>query len=132
MSDKSKNSDELIRPFEKNVEETAKKLADKYQIVLTQEDGMWFGHGLEMPNVFGEGKTSNQCVKNTLEALRASIAVMLEAGQMPPMPANHGQRSEQVNIRLSAVEKAVIEAFARSKGYRGIADYMRAGALAFS
>ncbi|AQQ72521.1 hypothetical protein SMSP2_02907 [Limihaloglobus sulfuriphilus] len=132
MSDKLKNSENLTKPFDQDIEKTARQIADKYQIVLTHEDGMWFGRGLEMPTVFGEGSTPDECTENTIEALSSAAATMLEAGCTPPIPANIGKRSEQVNIRLTVEEKKVLETCAKSRGYRGLGDYMRAGALAFS
>ena len=35
------------------------------------------------------------------------------------------ERSEQMNIRLFAEEKALLEAAARKLGYRSISDYVR-------
>ena len=108
----------------------AKGLVGQYQIILDFEDGQWYGRGLELPNVFGEGRTPQQCVKNTREALTAAVASMIEVGQTPPAPAKQGARTKQVNIRLTPDEKALLEASAKSKGFRGISDLMRAAALA--
>ena len=128
MSNKSKNSD-LDRPSSPEVLKQARIIADRYQIVLEQEDDYWFGHGLEMPTVFGEGKTPQTCVKDTREALVASVAIMLEEGQRPPIPASEGKRTEQVNVRLTAEEKAVLTATSQARGFKGLGDYMRAAAL---
>jgi len=131
MSVKLKNSDKKMdRPFTREVITKAKVLACQYQIILDPEDGVWYGRGLELPNVFGGGRTEHQCVTNTREALTAAIATMTEAGQTPPAPAKQGVRSMQVNIRLTPEEKVLLEASAKSKGFRGISDLMRAAALA--
>ena len=110
----------------------ASKLAESYQIVMAHEDGRWFGHGLELPNVFGDGRTPAKCVAATREALTAAVATMLEAAQTPPVAARQGLRSEQVNVRLTAEERALLETAAKQKGFRGLSDFIRAGALAFT
>ena len=131
MSVKSKSSDKVLsKPFTREVITKAKTLACQYQIILDPEDGEWYGRGLELPNVFGQGRTEHQCVTNTREALTAAVATMIETGQTPPAPAKQGARTMQVNIRLTAEEKALLEASAKSKGFRGISDLMRAAALA--
>jgi hypothetical protein len=61
--------------------------------------------------------------------LLVGVASMLEAGLTPPVPARQNVRSEQVNLRLTPEEKAVLESRSRTKGFRGIADYVRAAAL---
>ncbi|MCK5114810.1 MAG: type II toxin-antitoxin system HicB family antitoxin [Phycisphaerae bacterium] len=104
-------------------------MASQYQIILDPEDGCWYGRGLELPNVFGQGRTEHQCVISTREALTVAVATMLEAGQTPPAPAKQGARTMQVNIRLTPEEKVLLEASAKSKGFRGISDLMRAAAL---
>src|SRR5438309_5828226 len=40
------------RPFAADVLEQAKSLVADYQIILTSEDGEWYGRGLELPHVF--------------------------------------------------------------------------------
>jgi predicted RNase H-like HicB family nuclease len=133
MCARSKSSEKYLRrPFEKTVARRAARLAGQYQIVLAFEDGEWFGHGLELPNVFGDGRTPDACVASTRQALALAVATMLEAGQRPPAPARSQVRTEQVNVRLTAEEKAVLESTARDRGFRGLSDFLRAGALAFT
>ena len=132
MSEKSKKlSKKLDRPFEKKTWARAEKIAAQYQVIIGHEDGRWYGHGLEMPLAFGGGSTAQKCVQDTRLALVESVATMLERNEVPPLPASEGKRTEQVNIRLTAEEKALLSASAKSKGYRGIGDYIRASALAF-
>lgn len=128
MSSKSKKLD---RPFDKKNLTKAKKIANQYEVIMSFEDGQWYGKGVEIPTAFGDGKTPNECIKNTKEAFIAAIAYLLETAQPVPLPASEGKRTEQVNIRLTAEEKAILSASAKSKGYRGIGDYIRASALAF-
>lgn len=58
------------------------------------------------------------------------VAVMLEAGQTPPLAACEEQRTQQINIRLTAEERLLIESAAKRRGYRGISDFVRTAALA--
>lgn len=107
----------------------ARKKAGEYQIVLTHEAGEWFGRGLELPHVLGDGATPDGCVAATREALTAAVAYLLERGRIPPTPASNGRRSQQVNVRLTAEEKALLEGVARKNGYQGLSDYIRATVL---
>jgi len=119
----------LSRPFAPGVLKQAKQIVGDYQIVLTSEDGEWYGRGLELPQVFGDGLTPAACIENTREALAATVAYMLEEGQTPPVPAKNGKRTTQVNVRLTAEEKAILEGSARRKGFQGLADFIRASVL---
>ena len=130
MSGKSKESAKAIdRPFSPEVLKQANKIADGYQVILNCEEGHWYGRGLEMPNVFGDGKTVNECMKDTREALCGAVAFMLEQGQRPPSPSQAGTRTAQVNVRLTAEEKALLESTAKRKGYSGLSDFIRAAAI---
>ena len=126
----SKKSEKLDRPFAKKFLDVAKKLVDKYEILLAEHDGEWYGRGLEMPGVFADGKTPDECIKNTREALLAAATHLLERGEPVPTPATTGKRTEQVNVRLTAEEKAILGATARSHGFRGTGDFIRSRALA--
>lgn len=128
MSSKSKKLDS---PFGKKILAKAQKIANQYELIIFIEDGHWYGKGIEMPTVFGDGKTPNECIENTRKAFVAAVAYLLETDQTVPLPASRGKRTEQVNVRLTAEEKAILSASAKSKGYRGIGDYIRASALAF-
>jgi uncharacterized protein (DUF1778 family) len=55
---------------------------------------------------------------------------MIESGQTPPAPASENKRTEQINVRLTPEEKLTLEEAARSKGYRGISDFVRSASLA--
>jgi predicted RNase H-like HicB family nuclease len=130
MCARSKSSDrDVTRPFDNAVIQQARALAERYQIVLAFEDGEWYGHAMEMPDVMADGKTPDECVAHTREALAAAVATMLEQGLVPPVAAQQGQRTEQVNIRLTVEEKAFLESTAKASGYRGISDFVRSSAL---
>ena len=59
----------------------------------------------------------------------ATVATMLEDGENPPSPARSGERTEQINVRLTAAEKALLENRSQAGGFRGVSDYVRAAAL---
>jgi predicted RNase H-like HicB family nuclease len=126
MSNKSKK---LKKPFNKDILATAKKIARKYEVIMSFENGEWYGRGLEMPNVFGDGKTPDECVRNTQDGLISAVAHLLERGDVVPAPASEHRRTEQVNIRLTVEEKAILGASAKSKGFQGLADFIRTKAL---
>ncbi len=126
MSNKSKK---LTKAFDNKILATAKKVAEKYKVIVAHEGGEWYGRGLEIPNVFGDGKTPDECLENTREALIATVAHLLERGEVIPAPASEGKRTEQVNIRLTSEEKAILIASARAKGFHSLADFFRAKAL---
>ncbi len=126
MSDKLAK---LNKEFDGKILTEARKIAEKYEIILTPEDGEWYGKGVEMPTVFADGKTPGECTENTIEAFTAAIAYLLEKGAIVPAPASEAKRTEQVNIRLTCEEKVILMSAARSQGYRGLADFIRAKAL---
>ena len=83
-----------------------------------------------MPTVFADGKTEARCLAATREALTAAIATMLASRQRPPTPAQQERREAQVNVRLTAEERLLLEETARRNHFRGLSDFMRAAALA--
>jgi predicted RNase H-like HicB family nuclease len=139
MSDKLKKSSvwktpakkALDRPFNPKVLRHARELANKYRILLEPDDELGFmGRAVEMPFVFGDGKTPDSCVEQTRHALIAAIATLLEMNQTPPLPAAENRRVAQINLRVTAEEKLLLEEAARRKGFRGVSDYVRSTSLA--
>ena len=82
-----------------------------------------------MPNVFADGKTAQACVAAIRKALEVATATMIEMGETPPAPASEVARQEQINVRVSAEEKLLMEEAARRKGFRGISDFVRTTTL---
>jgi hypothetical protein len=82
-----------------------------------------------MPYVFGDGSSPASCIASTRAALVAAVAYLLEQGRPVAPPARLGRRTLQVNVRLTAEEKALLEGTARRQGFEGLSDYMRAAAL---
>jgi len=137
MSDKLKNSFRktqkagLNRPFNHEVLARANAIVAKYTVLLQpNSDVGFFGRGLEFPYAMADGKTPDECMTNTREALVAVVATMLEHGKVPPAPASEENRTEQVNIRVTAEEKLLLENAARINGFRGISDFVRNASLA--
>jgi predicted RNase H-like HicB family nuclease len=122
--------DAIDRPFDPAILKRARQIADRYQVVVRYEDGKYYGRGLELPGAMDDGKTPDECVTNTREAMVAVVGYMLEEGQTPPLPASEGARTEQVNVRLTAEERLAMEQAAQRQGFRGLSDYVRAAALA--
>jgi predicted RNase H-like HicB family nuclease len=131
MSAKSRKSSARIdRPFDKAILRRARSIADRYQIILHFEDGLYYGRGLELPTAMNHGRTPDECVKATRDILTTAVAYLLESGQTAPAPATENKRSEQINVRLTPEERLLLEEAARSKGYRGISDFVRSASLA--
>jgi predicted RNase H-like HicB family nuclease len=127
---KSKNSSGKIdRPLDPALLDRAREIARHYRIVIRFEEGDYYGESLELPGVMNDGKTPSECVENTIDILTTAIATMLERGQIPPLPASDERRDEQVNVRLSKLEKLTFEEAARSRGFRGLSDFMRAATM---
>jgi predicted RNase H-like HicB family nuclease len=130
MSAKSKRSAKAVdRPVNAAVMAKAKAIVQEYQVILSCEDGHWYGRGLELPNIHGDGSTVNKCVEDTREAFCGWVAYLLEEGDRPPTPAREGTRTMQVNVRLTAEEKALLEVTAKRKGFSGLSDFVRAAAM---
>lgn len=118
----------LDRPFDPKIIERARAIVSRYRIVLEPHEKLgYIGSAIEMPNGFADGKTPEQCVAATREALTFAVATMIEMGKRPPV--DRGQRSMQVNIRLTAHEKLILEDAAARRGFRGISDFLRTAAL---
>jgi predicted RNase H-like HicB family nuclease len=138
MSKKSRNSSKinkvraetLTKPFDKSTLNKAKKIANSYSIVLNPSPRLGFiGTSIELPTVFTDSKTMEQCCKNTREALTITVATMIECGQRPPSPASEKRRNVQVNIRLTAEEKEKLTRNSRNFGFKGVSDFVRYAAL---
>jgi predicted RNase H-like HicB family nuclease len=106
---------------------SAEELAGQYRIVLEVHPKLGFvGSSVEMPTVFADGSTADRCVAATRHALSLAIATMMELGHAPPLPASLGKRDAQVNIRVAAHEKLLLQEAARRSGFTGISDFLRA------
>ena len=137
MSTNSKNSSKneakfkkLKKPFKESIVRKAKELVADYRIILERHDRLGFiGCSVELPNVFADAKTPEECYEATEEALMVAVATMIESGQRPPQPASAGRRTEQVNVRLTPEEKLLFSNAAMNLGFKGISDFIRNSAL---
>jgi predicted RNase H-like HicB family nuclease len=87
------------------------------------------GSSVELPTVFADAKTPEECYKAVQEALTVAVATMIECGQTPPQPVSARKRTEQVNVRLTAEEKMLLGNAASNFGFKGISDFLRNIAL---
>lgn len=118
----------IDRPFDAAVLSRARSVVADYRIILEPDETLgYLGSAIEMPMVFADGRTPDQCVKAVREALSVAVATMLEMGKRPPVA--RGQRTQQVNVRLSPDEKLALEEAASQMGFKGLSDYVRAAAL---
>jgi len=109
---------------------SAGELAAAYRLVLESHPKLGYvGSSVEMPTVFADGPTADACVAATRKALALAISTMMEEGMHPPLPASMGRRDAQVNIRVGAQEKFMLQEAARRSGFSGISDFLRALAL---
>lgn len=111
--------------------EEAGRFSDRYSEVLTpNEAGGFLARAIELPTAFANGDTREEALAGLRRAIRTIVAALLESGQEPPAPSGIERRVEQVNIRLTPRERLQLESAARKHGFRGLADYVRAAALA--
>jgi predicted RNase H-like HicB family nuclease len=118
------------RPFDPKILKRAAAIVAEYQLVMWQEDGAWYGRGVELPNVMNDGQTPDECAQAMRDILKMHVAVMLEDGLSPPPPASAKLRTEQVNLRVTAEEKLALETAATQGGFGGVSDFVRTTALA--
>jgi predicted RNase H-like HicB family nuclease len=111
-------------------EAQAANLAERYRITLWREEDGWYGRCVELPYCMGDGRTPKAAIESTKQAIVAGLSADLARGIPAPIPAREGIRSEQVNVRLSADERELIQANALRAGFKGLADYIRSTALA--
>jgi predicted RNase H-like HicB family nuclease len=121
----------LGRPFERRLLERAIEIARRYRIILeaSDDDCGYLGSSLEMPGVFADGKTPDECVAETREALTAAVAYLLEKGETPPAPADEQIRNKQINIRVTEAEQQRLREAAKARGFNDVSDYVRTTSL---
>ncbi len=122
--------DDVDRPFSRALLARARKVAKTYRLVIGPDDeGSYIGRVVELPGVFADGKTPNECLRATFLAIETTVATMLEAGEKPPSPASAARRTEQINIRLTPEEKLLLGEQTGRSGYSGLSEFVRAVAL---
>lgn len=78
----------------------------------------------------GFGATPGQCIYETQELMVSALARDIERKIAPPRPVSSNRRTEQINIRLSPIERKRLEIAAHAGGYHGVSDYVRDTVLA--
>jgi hypothetical protein len=124
-----KNASINDRPFAPQVLARAQRCAEEYGIILWREEGRFLGSSVELPQCLGIGPTPDLCLRATREIMVSAIATDLERGLEPPAPAAANRRSDQINIRVSPLERRRLEIAASAGGYHGISDYIRDAVL---
>lgn len=120
------------RPFAAKHLAAAKKALDAYEIILSHENGEWIATWMEHDSVIGAGATPQAAVEECRGCMEALLAYMAEEGQKFPPCAKEEVRTEQVNVRLSLREKAILDRLSKNRGFRGVADFLRSLALSES
>ncbi len=129
-SKRSKNSRKSpTRPVDPAVRRQARELAAKYQVIVRRDDelGGLSGRGVELPNALGFGETADEVIAEVRGNMEALVIHMIERGETPPLMGTP-QRTEQINLRLTRMERETIESLARAAG-QGVSDYIRAVAI---
>src|SRR3972149_362440 len=96
------------RRFDPKVLAHARSVVGDYRLVLEPDEELgYIGSSIELPTVFADAKTPDGCVKATREALTVAVATLLELGKRPP--SGRHQRTQQVNVRLTAGERLALD-----------------------
>lgn len=121
---------DLSREIDAKTLTRAQEIAHSYTVLLEPHERLGFmASALEFPTVWADGKTEAACLKKMRYALTGAVAFMLYSGEAPPQPASDDRRDQQINIRLTSEEKALLENLAKRRGFRGISDLVRTAAL---
>ena len=124
------NEAAIDRPFDQRVLQKARQIAGQYRVVIEPAGRAgYIGWSIEMPGAMGDGKTPAACIESTYKSVEFGVAVMLEAGQVPPAPSCKRRRNRQINVRVSAEEKIILDEAAQQRGFQGISDFLRSVAL---
>ena len=120
----------IERPFDVKVLQTARQIASQYRVVIEPAGRAgYIGWSIEMPGAMADGKTPAACIEATYQSVEVGVAAMLEAGQVPPTPSYKRRRNSQINVRVSAEEKIILDEAAQQRGFQGISDFLRSVAL---
>ena len=114
------------RPSEAALRKARKVIAGYTIEIQPDEDGTFVGWARELPTVFADGTTRVETARAIEFALETALAAMIEEGVTPPTSRGEGKRTEQVNIRLTQHEKQVLARESSRRGFRGVADLIRA------
>lgn len=126
---KTSTKESLDQPFSATVWRRATEVAGKYGMLVGASDNRFFAKCVEMPGIVVFGKTAEDAIEALHEPLTIAIASLLEADRKVPAPMVEGKRESQVNVKLTAEERVVVEAAAKREGFTGLSDFFRHAAL---
>jgi|WetSurMetagenome_2_1015567.scaffolds.fasta_scaffold924242_1 predicted RNase H-like HicB family nuclease len=107
----------------------AEKIVSRYHVIVERHERLgYFATAIEMPGTNAHGKTPNDCFKEIHQALIASVATLIDAGQPVPDVCD-AARSIQINLRVTPREKVLMTHAAKRLGFRGLSDFLRRAAL---
>ena len=114
------DKDVTDKPFAKEIWKTACDLSRDYHFKLEENDNLgYIASGEEFPMVFADGKTRASAEMSWRQALKITIATMLEVGsKLPePLPSSHRHRQESKSADKFEVFRKVagIEFFTTDK-----------------
>lgn len=108
----------------------AEKIVDGYKISTEPYESFgYIGSAAEFPTGFGRGKTHEECLRETKEALTRAVALMLDLGGTPPKSMATQGRTAQINFRVTQTEKDLMKRAAAYFGSKGLGDFIRTAAI---
>ncbi len=111
---------------EESQQSLALRIVSGYRFIVELDETYGFvGRMIEMPGVVAEGKSADECIEKLRTQALDEVARIVREGQRPPVA---GRRSEQVNIRLTPLEKMLVEDAAYQQGCT-LSDFLRGVAL---
>lgn len=118
------------REFQPRLLRQARKAASQYRMVVEPDaEGLYLGRVVELPGVLADGPGPIECLRSLMFAAETTVASMLADGLSPPEAASEARRREQINIRLTPEEKAMLATASKRKGFRGVSEFVRSAAL---
>ena len=123
---KTKNPKKLEEAFDKAILAKAGKIISGYRVIIEENAKLGFiGNSVELPMVFADGKTPEECYKAIQEALTGAVATMIVCKRKPPQSSLAEKRTEQINIRVTPYEKLLLTSKSADLGFKGLSDLIR-------
>jgi predicted RNase H-like HicB family nuclease len=112
------------RPFDPVALAESKKIVSAYRIIIQEHPRLGFvGSSIELPNIFVDGKTPQECYRTVQKAIEFYVANMLEDNEHPPEGLR--RRTCQINIRFTTWEKRILAKKSKELGFHGLSDFIR-------
>lgn len=116
------------RRMDPDILKRARRIANRYQVVIRREPDGYYGRGLELPGAMGDGPTPKACMDAVRESMAALVGYMIEQGETPPPSASDATKMVQLNVRVTAGDKLLFEEAARQRG-QGLSEFIRSAAV---